>query len=109
MTGTIGVPDDTGIPQSVRVGAFEYTIRIEDDLKDGSQKLDGWIQHSQTLILLDRSLSAQVMRVTLWHEVLHGIMVQAGHDDVLKDPEIEALAHGIVGVLRDNPWLGALP
>jgi hypothetical protein len=94
-----------GPPQSMRIGAVDYTVHVVADLKDGSQKLSGWIQHERTRIWLERDQSAQVMRQTLWHEVLHALLVQAGHDGTLSDPVIEALAYGIVGVLRDNLWL----
>jgi len=49
-------------------------------------------------------MKPSIRRVTLWHEIVHGILYAAGqtdHDEVLTD----AIAHGIVQVLRDNPEL----
>jgi hypothetical protein len=89
----------------MRIGAFDYTITMVDELTDGPNKLLGSILYAQTAILLEQNQSAQAMRQVLWHEVLHAILVQAGHDGKLSDPVIEAVTHGIVGVLRDNSWL----
>ena len=44
-------------------------------------------------------------RVTLWHELIHGILENAGihnHDE----QQIDAIAYGIVAVLQAVPALG---
>jgi len=93
--------------ESVKIGGITYPISRVDDLRDESQKLDGWIRYRPYSIQLDSGIGEQGERVVLWHEILHGILTQAGisyedeHESVL-----DALAYGISQVLQDNPVLG---
>ncbi len=43
--------------------------------------------------------------MTLWHEILHGILNGAAQTEEHNEAHIDALAHGIIQVLRDNPQL----
>ena len=87
---------------TIRIGPIDYAIELVDDLKtEDDEPADGWICYVDGAIRLDTALNPQLRRVTLWHEVLHGILTQTGrqeHDEGLLD----ALAHGIAQVLRDN-------
>lgn len=88
----------------IKVGAIVYQVEIVDDLRDGDQKLSGWIRHTDSLILLEAALSSQMGRHVLWHEIIHSIFEQAGIDDQ-DERIIQVLAYGIMGVLKDNPCL----
>ena len=71
---------------------------------DGGQKLDGWIRHATSEILIDADLDPQMVPVILWHEVVHAILRQTGyheHDERM----IEILGHGIAEALKRNKGL----
>lgn len=91
--------------KEIKIGGVIYEIEDAANLRgDKDQQLDGWIRYGPAKILLSSEMGGQRRRVVLWHEVLHGIMTQAGydkHDEAL----IDALAYGIVQVLQDNPIL----
>ena len=66
--------------------------------------LNGRIYFNHCCICLHDQLTEQVERVTLWHEIIHGILHNSGfrkHDEQL----VSALAFGVWGVLQENPWL----
>lgn len=88
----------------IRIGAIDYQIKMVKDLRDGDQKLNGWIRHNESRLEFDDSLASQAEYITLWHEILHGLLTQGGIPKQ-KERIVEVLAHGIVSVLRDNPWL----
>ncbi len=88
---------------SVRIGAFDYEIRLEADPCDGKKKLDGEIVYGQTLIRIRETFSPQAQRQVLWHEILHALEQQMGLR--FTEIEIDRLAFGIMHVLRDNHWL----
>jgi hypothetical protein len=80
---------------------MRYQIEIREDLRDGPTDLDGWIQWGQLRILIDKDLADDKKQVILWHEILHGILEQAGHAQ--NEDALDALAYGIVQVVDDNP------
>lgn len=90
----------------IKIGGLDYELIEEYNLcaEDGTKRLNGHIIYDKCQIKVDQNLNQQVKAVTVWHEVLHGILTQAGveeHDEKL----IEILSYGIVQVLRDNPEL----
>ena len=92
----------------IRIGPIDYTVEYIQDLRDGDRKLDGWFHFASSRILIDESLSEQARRQVLWHEIIHGLFFLAGE---LPTPErkedfIDALASGVMNVIRDNPELG---
>lgn len=90
----------------VLIGGIQYPVHRVAELRDGDTKLDGHIKYRPYSINLDAELGEQGERVVLWHEVLHGILAQAGfrHEDE-HEQLLDALAYGIVQVLQDNPEL----
>jgi hypothetical protein len=90
-------------PTTVRIGCIEYSINLvaQPEL-DGEPKL-GTIDYRKLEIEIDEEMHPDVQIVTLWHEILHGIDDQ--HNLGLTDGKTDALAYGIVQVLRDNSWL----
>lgn len=61
----------------------------------------GEIDWTETRIIILRNLEEQQQKVTLWHEILHGIAETEG----LKEGQISRLSSGIYGVLKDNDLL----
>lgn len=88
----------------IRIGAIDFQIKVAKDLRDGDLKLNGWIRYDDSKVLLEKELGPQAEYITLWHEILHGLLTQGGIAEQ-EEKIVEVLAHGIVSVLRDNPWL----
>lgn len=90
----------------IRIGAIDYDVREVISLRnDDDERLDGQIDYVECVIRTVVSCSEQMRRVILWHEILHGILTQAGIEE---QPEalIDVIAYGVTQVLRDNPVLG---
>lgn len=92
----------------VKIGGVLFDIVRVHELKHPSdnRRLDGHIVYGQCKIDIDDGLAPQAELQTIWHEVVHGILVQAGQLEAAdKEDVVEALAYGIMGVLYDNPQL----
>jgi len=71
----------------IRIGSMTYAIVEVENLCDKTERLDGQITHRDLTIQLEKTLCPDMKE----------------HDERLLD----VLAYGIVGVLRDNLWLGS--
>jgi hypothetical protein len=74
---------------------------------DGENKkieMHGAIDHGKCIILLRADEDYEFTKCTLLHEIVHGIIKQAGlteHDEA----NVIALGYGLVGLLKQNPDL----
>jgi len=94
--------------KTVKIGPIIYNIIETPTLQDGGEPLDGQFVHSQSAILIESTLGGPAKRATIWHEILHALLVHAGyaeHDEC----RIAALSYGVMQVLQDNPWLAEQP
>ncbi len=95
------------VPNSIIIGPLEYQVREVENLHIDAggtyQDLNGHILSDMGEIRLNAALSPSRLRVTLLHEVLHGILfiVDGKHHEKL----IIQLSHGLVDTLRRNPAL----
>lgn len=101
---------DLGEEQYVRIGAIYYKISELERLRDegSAQSLFGEIVYSKATISLESAMNPQAKRATLWHEIIHGILQNAGihkHDETI----VNAISLGVMQVLEDNPWLAERP
>ena len=91
------------LPSSVTLAGIKYDIveveKLIDD--DGITKLNGNIKYAITQIQIEKNLSDQLKIVTLWHEVIHGLLGQAEieHEEKI----VSVLGYGICGFIQDNP------
>ena len=92
----------------LRIGAIEYAVVRVKGLSVDDEPADGCLAYLECAIQLEATTAPQLSRVTLWHEILHAILAHSGRQLDHDEDEIEALAHGIVQVLRDNPELTLL-
>jgi len=92
------------MPDEVLIGAILYPVEVVGNLRDGQVDVNGVISYRPYRIRLDSELDEQGRKRVLWHEILHGILTHAGHDDD-NERHLEALAYGIMQVLRDNEEL----
>ncbi len=97
------------LPEQVQIGPVSYAVKEVDDLhttdEDGKKKwLHGHIVYADATIKVAGDQSEDMKITTIWHELLHGLMDQAGVDD---HPEalIRMLGYGLVRLIRDNPAL----
>src|SRR5690348_17135851 len=96
--------------EQVKIGGIVYDIRRVADLRDEHDtKLDGWYQGSKCLISINADVTSQSAFQTLWHEIIRGIIAHAGMRDQHDESLIEAISHGVMQVLRDNPGIEQLP
>lgn len=93
------------LPETVKVGAITYQVKQESRTADHSAY--GMILYSESLISIQPGMSDDYKRVTLWHEMIHAMMHDAGlreHDETI----VTALSHKIVQVLKENPGLAGI-
>ena len=92
------------IPESVRIGGVEYTVKLADSLNDGVSVLYGQIDYDHHEIRISSTTGAehQYQCITLWHEILHGLWRFFDIDDDREEEIVSALAKGIYMVLQDN-------
>ena len=87
----------------IKVGAIEYTLVEIPQLPDL-----GIIDLAQQTIGVRAGIPKDLKAWTIWHEIIHAILYSnghiSGHDEVL----VDALAHGLVQVLRENPAIKSL-
>ena len=92
------------IPNSIRIGGVEYTVKREMNLNDGINMLYGRIEWEPSEIKLKFGMGEQHACITLWHEIIHALLY---HSSVKLDEETEeriaeALGFGVYQVLEDN-------
>ena len=88
----------------VKIGPITYIITNDDTLGDSG--FAGQIRYFRSTIAINGDLKPQFALLTLWHEIVHGIMTNAGipHDEQT-EPLVNAIAYGVLQVLVDNPDL----
>lgn len=99
--------DTMTIPAEVTIGTVTYRVVAVVNLASEGKPYMGTIEHSTGTLKLDAALPEDIKLVTFWHEVIHGILRQAGqkHSEGLTD----AISHGLVALFRANGWTIALP
>lgn len=95
----------------LQIGPLRYAIREVQDLHDIGNKgkkqwLYGQIRWRELVIQLEANQADDRKVATLWHEALHGIVDATGHEH--DEHVIDALAFGLVQLIRDNPGLIAM-
>lgn len=93
----------------IKIGPIRFEVVEVENLmgeRDDGTKVDlhGEIVYKAEQIRLDQGQGKDIKVVTLWHEIMHGILSVAGH---YEQPEeyIDALAHSLVELVRENPEL----
>ena len=92
------------IPNSVRIGGVEYTVKREMNLNDGVNMLYGRVEWEPSEILLKYGMGQQHSGVTLWHEIVHALLYHncAELDEETEERVAEVLGLGLYQVLEDN-------
>jgi hypothetical protein len=92
------------LPDSVKVGALTYDIVQDPRLKEEGDFAR--IRLTELVIQVATPMHQDVARVHIIHEVIHAMLHDSGF--AAEDHEeriINALSHGLVQLVRDNPEL----
>lgn len=94
------------IPESIRIGGVDYEVHKQDTVIMGNQLCNGRIDFERSLITLRDDIGTQFQGITLWHEILHGIInhseAELGISEEREEHVIRVLSRGIYQVLQDN-------
>lgn len=92
------------IPKSVRIGGVEYKVKFQEIVRLDNALCYGAISYPDTTIQISETDAGkhQHQCVTLWHEILHGIINHACMKVENEEEIVEVLSKGIYQVLQDN-------
>jgi len=92
--------------EHVKIGPFRYNITdIHGEVADG-RFVHGEATYHKTLIKVDANSSKQGAMQTLMHEIIHTIRYQSAIQPTENEEYVcDALAFGIIQVIKDNPEL----
>lgn len=94
------------MPAQVLVGGIPYSIEKQDRITVDEQNADGCITYNVCRIQIVDGMPVEVERTVVLHEAMHAIFKGQGQHDYQHDEALlEAIAHGMVQLLRDNPLL----
>lgn len=96
----------------VKIGGIRHKIVTVSDLHSVDDKglkvsFYGQIEYKTGLIKLESDACLDQQKSTLIHEIMHGVLSQAGQEDH-DEKQLVILGYGLYQVLRDNPELVAL-
>lgn len=96
------------LPDKLRIGAIDYTVSEEPELKNGEDRCFGFISYQYGTIKVEADTTPRMKQIAVWHEVLHGLFMHAGmHNMDMEENIVVALSHALVGLIRENPALAA--
>jgi hypothetical protein len=84
----------------LKIGGITYQVAKDPALHDTG--FSGQIRYHRCQVVVAGDLHPSALAQTLWHEIVHGILTQAGmtkHQESI----VDALAYGILQVIRENP------
>jgi hypothetical protein len=88
------------LPQKVKIGGIWYTICLVPHMQL-EDNCTGKLLEMQTMIKLDESLSPDLMKATLIHEIVEAI--NAENEYKMPHRTIQGLSTQIYQVIADNP------
>lgn len=97
--------------EAVKIGGITYEVSKSPDLQGKSGEW-GHIEYKTAQIVLDDSICEQVEDQTLIHEIVHGILVEAGYVNH-EEEQVDRIGKVLYQVLTDNDfswlWKGDRP
>lgn len=86
----------------IKIGGLPYSVKYQNDLRDNNgNKLNGMINCDEMVIYIEACLPKIAARQTLWHEIIHGILIQGGMKDH-SESLVEMIAYGVLSALMSN-------
>lgn len=94
------------IPTKVMVFGIPYTIAKPDRITVDGVNADGCVTYNVQEIEVVDGMPVEVERTVLLHEIMHAAFKGQGQHEYQHDEALlEAIAHGVVQIMRDNPEL----
>jgi hypothetical protein len=93
------------IPERIRIGGVEYTVVEKSGLNNGENVCYGHIDYQKSIIELNPDIQEHQKKcMTLWHEIVHGIIEHTNMDVTNSSEEsvVDTIAKGVYQVLQDN-------
>jgi len=84
----------------LKIGAVKFEVIEVDGLKDGKVELNGHIVYSDQKISVEKKLKPDPKKITILHEIIHGIIDHAG--GVQNERQVEMMANGLHQVFMEN-------
>ena len=95
----------------IKIGPIKYKRVIVPNLRNNHDaKLFGQVSWTTCEIRIKPEQHPQQQRQSEWHEIVHIILEQLGcNDDINNEAFVTALAHALMQVVQDNPFLAETP
>jgi len=90
------------LPETIRIGSVDYSVAYQRGLSSGDSLL-GQINYGHCEINIEESLPASRAREVLAHEMMHGILFEAGYEDH-DEGQANRLGKVLAVLLRDNDF-----
>ena len=109
----------TEVPAAVQVGPYRFDVLVDDEaharaVRNNNGDVYGYTEYREQRITIDPNQSADHIRVTLVHELLHAVCHATGADQLLDDVDsgaeerlIQILAPALDDLLHRNDELVA--
>jgi hypothetical protein len=94
------------IPPTLLIGGMTYLVEEcprQSPEADGDNLVLGEVSHASLTIFINENQALANKVATLWHEVIHALLEQAGQEQ--NEGIVNALGYGLARVVRDNPAL----
>ena len=88
--------------KTINILGVDYELHYVDSISRDSLRI-GEIDYLQQKILILNDLGMDLERVTILHEVVHGILSQLGFEEENNEHLTQSLASALHQVLKDNP------
>ena len=93
------------LPKKIKIGCYTYTIKTWDNVGDEGD-FYGSCSNRYHIIHISTRYSDEKVHAILLHEILHAIWhVWSLEDEDNEERTIQALTHGQIAVINDNPKL----
>lgn len=96
-----------GIPKTIKIGPFEYSIYLSDNIQLDDRNLSGMVDFDKCEIYIDMNIDEKCKKTTLLHEILHAILhcssVESDKEDIHK--VIDIISIGLLDLLERNKSL----
>ncbi|MCD5384918.1 MAG: hypothetical protein LRZ94_01210 [Candidatus Pacebacteria bacterium] len=94
------------LPKKIKIGGVDYNVITKEKVQDRGVALMGKTSYSTHEISIDGTMPIAVQRLTLMHEVMHGVLHHIAEQKLCEDERfVNALANTWHQVLVDNPGI----
>lgn len=69
----------------VYIGSMKYDLVLKETIKYDEQEYRGAIDECSGKLEMATSFPQQIKQQTLWHEVVHGVLIELGRRDLNSD------------------------